>query len=139
MLEQAANELELLRATLAADCTDFVLLSPLAESRAHARFIGHFENREVVWDMQLFTMARYEQERGSAPNTPLRGLMHIAPGTDCVYQLEVALNVPMIDEPTLKKAIVMMRNYKQLQLGLRTWGESILDTRSDPQHTFESR
>jgi len=125
MHEQATNELELLRATLAASSMNFALLSSLSDSWVHARFIGSFEKRDVVWDMQLFTFARYEQERDKVLDTALRGLMQIAPSCEHVYQLEVALNVPLIDEPTLKKVIVMMRNYKQLQLGLRTWGDLV--------------
>ena len=121
MLEQAANELEQLRAALRARDADYALLSSLPDTLAHARFIGRFENREVVWDMQLYTLPRYEQERGKAADAALRGLMYIAPSSAHVYHLEVALNVPMIDEPTLKKTIVMMRNYRQLHLGLRTW------------------
>lgn len=121
MLQSSTNQLEQMRTALAAQGADFALLSPLPASRVHARFIGRFDNREVLWDMQLHTLARYQQERDYLPDTTLRGLMRIAPGSDHVYPLEVALNVPTIDEPTLKKTIVMMRNYKQLHLGLRTW------------------
>lgn len=121
MLQPSAPNLEQVRAALTAEGADFVLLSPLPDSRVHARFIGRFENREVLWDMQLYTLARYRQEQGDVPDAALRGLMHIAPGSEQAHTLEVALNVPSIDEPTLKKTIVMMRNYKQLHLGLRTW------------------
>lgn len=123
MQEQAANELEQLRSALAQNGADYALLSALPDTRVHARFIGRFEKREVVWDMRLFTLARYEQERGKVSEAALRGLMQIAPVAEHVYQLEVALNVPLIDEPALKKTIVMMRNYRQLHLGLRTWAD----------------
>jgi len=123
MQEQAANELEQLRSALAQNGADYALLSPLPDTRVHARFIGRFEKREVVWDMRLFTLARYEQKRGKVSDAALRGLMQIAPVSENVYQLEVALNVPLIDEPTLQKTIVMMRNYRHLHLGLRTWAD----------------
>ncbi len=117
------NDLEQMRAALAANGSDFVLFSNLPDTLAHACFIGRFEGCEVVWDMQLYTLARYEQERGKVSVTALRGLMQIAPFSENAYRLEVALNVPLIDEPTLKKTIVMMRNYQQLHLGLRTWAD----------------
>ena len=123
------NALEQLRATLAADGRDFLLLSALPDSAAHARFIGRFEGYEVVWDMRLYTLAAYAQARGAlptAPDVPLRGLMHIEASGAGVYRLEVALDVPVIDEPVLHKTLIMMRNYRQLQLGLRTWGEDCM-------------
>lgn len=121
MLEPDTNELEQLRSALAQRDADYALLSPLPDTLAHARFIGRFEGGEVLWDMRLFTLARYEQERGKVTEAALRGLMQIAPVSEHVYQLEVALNVPLIDESVLRKTIVMMRNYRQLHLGLRTW------------------
>jgi hypothetical protein len=120
------NEVEQLRAELAVHGGDYVLLSSLPDTLAHARFIGRFQGRDVVWDMHLYTLARHEQERGRVPTAPdfsLRGLMLIEPESEHGYRLEVALNVPVIDEPAIRKTIVMMRNYRQLRLGLSTWGD----------------
>lgn len=126
MAEENPCRLEQLRATLAETDSDYVLLSPLPDTATHAQFIGRFEGREVLWDMQLYTLARHEQERGrvpTAPNFSLRGLMIIEPESLDTYRLEVALNVLVIDETVVRKTIVMMRNYRQLRLGLRTWGD----------------
>jgi hypothetical protein len=120
------NRLEQLRAALAASDGDYVVLSALPDTKAHAQFIGTFQGREVLWDMHLYTLARHEQERGGVPTAPdfsLRGLMIIEPDTPDAYRLEVALNVPVIDETVVRKTIVMMRNYRALGLGLRTWGD----------------
>lgn len=120
------SEVAQLRSALAANGGDYVLLTPLPDTMAHARFIGRFQGREVVWNMRLYTLARHEQERGRVPTAPgfsLRGLMIITAESADTYSLEVALDVPVIDEPTIKKTIVMMRNYRQLRLGLRTWGD----------------
>jgi hypothetical protein len=121
------SELDSLRAELAAHGGDYVLLSVLPDTHAHVRFIGRFEQREVVWDMDLYALARHEQQRGRVPTAPdfrLRGLMIIEPLSKHVYHLEVALDLPVIDEPAIKKTIVMMRNYRRLHLGLRTWGDA---------------
>lgn len=120
------NQVEQLRAALATHGGDYVLLSPLPDTLAHAQFIGRFQGREVVWNMLLYTLARREQERGRVPTAPgfaLRGLMIIEPESEQAYRLEVALKLPLIDEPAIKKTMVMMRNYRQLRLGLRTWGD----------------
>lgn len=126
MTAEHPNRLEQLRAELAASNGDYVLLSPVPDSVVHAQFIGRFEGCEVLWDMRLYTLARHEQERGrvpTAPNFSLRGLMIIEPESVDVCRLEVALRVPAIDETVVRKAIVMMRNYRQLRVGLRTWGD----------------
>ncbi len=122
------KQLAQFQATLAASGEDFMLLSPLPKDIVHARFSGCFEGREVVWDMFLYTLVRYAQELRKLPLAPslaLRGLMYIEPGVDQLYPLKVALNVPLIDVPTLKKTITMMRNYRQLRLGLHTWGAAV--------------
>ena len=59
----------------------------------------------------------------TAPDFSLRGLMIIEPESAEACRLEVALRVPAIDETVVRKAIVMMRNYRQLRIGLRTWGD----------------
>ena len=122
------NEIEQLRADLSSHDSDYMLLSALPDSVARARFIGRFEGREVVWDMHLYTLARHEQDRGRVPTASdfkLRGLMIIEPESAETYRLEVALKVPAIDEPVIRKTIVMMRNYRRLKLGLRTWGDEM--------------
>ena len=82
----------------------------------------------MVWNTRLYTLERYAQEPGAARGEiklGQRGLMRIAPGTEHMFQLEVALNVSLIDEPTIKKTIIMMRNYRKLSLGLRTWSDAV--------------
>ena len=126
--ERVPDGVARLRAELQAHGGDYVILSPLPGKLAHARFLGTFEQREVVWDMHLYTLAHHEQERGRVPTADgfmLRGLMIIELASADTYHLEVALNVPVIDEPAIKKTIVMMRNYRKLRLGLRTWGDEI--------------
>ncbi len=123
MEERQPNKLEQLRATLAANAEDFVLLSTLPDTATHAQFIGRFEGRDVVWDMHLYTLQRYWQEQDAVPaaDLSLRGLMNIAPGEQ-VYHLEIALNIPVINVAALKKTIVMMRNYRMLRVGQHRWG-----------------
>ena len=122
------NTLEQVRATLSEHGMDFLLLSPLPDTYAKIRFIGRFDGHEVVWNTRLYTLERDAQEPGAARGEiklGQRGLMRIAPGTEHMFQLEVALNVSLIDEPTIKKTIMMMRNYRKLSLGLRTWSDAV--------------
>ena len=120
------NALEQLRMTLLDSGVDYLLLSPLPASTAQVQFIGRFKGLEVVWDMQLSTLECYEQERGLLQtNLQLRGLLQITPSAAQIYALEVALRVAIIDVPTIRKTIHMLRNYRKLRLGLHTWGDAI--------------
>ena len=123
-----ANTLEQVRTVLMEKGTDYLLLSVLPARCAHVKFIGRFEGQEVLWNMHLYTLARYAQEPDAAKmqiSPDLRGLMQIAPEATQVFQLSVALRVPVIDAPTIQKAILMMRSYRKLAIGVHTWGDSI--------------
>jgi hypothetical protein len=50
--------------------------------------------------------------------------MEIAPAPDGKLALTVGLNLTAIDEPTIKKTLIMIRNFKRLKLGRHEWGET---------------
>lgn len=117
-----------LRAELSASGGDYVLYSRLPDTLGRVRFIGTFQGREVVWDMRVYTLARHEAEHGRIPvarDFRLRGLILVEPEADGLMPVEVALDVPEIDETVVRKTIVMVRNYRLLRLGLHTWGEQV--------------
>ncbi len=106
---------------------DYELLSPLPDSVVRVRFIGRFQGADVLWDMQLFTLPRYWREKGGAlaaqafdPN--VRGVIEIRPRSDGELELSVAVNVTRLTEPEVRKAIIMIRNYKALRIGRHVWG-----------------
>lgn len=104
---------------------DYLLAAPLAGTVAEVRFLGRFQERTVVWRMRLMTLARCVEECGPLPRAPriVRGAMHIEALAPACLRARVGLAVPVIDEPAVRKAIVMMRNYRALRLGWRVWGE----------------
>ena len=121
-----ANTLEQVRTVLMEKGADYLLLSVLPARYAHVKFIGRFEGQEVLWNMHLYTLERYAQEPDAAKTQivpGLRGLMQIAPEAKRVFQLTVALRVPVIDVPTIQKTIRMLRNYRKLVIGVHTWGD----------------
>jgi len=123
-----ANTVEQLRTVLMEKAADYLLLSSLPSSCAHVKFIGRFEDQEVLWDMHLYTLERYAQASDSAKmqiSPDSRGLMQIATEETQVFQLSVALRVPVIDAPTIQKTILMMRNYRKLAIGVHIWGDAL--------------
>ena len=110
--------------------SDYLCLSALPDSAVHVQFLGRFQDRPVIWDATIYTLVRYHQERSpasasSAPDFFARFFMEITPATDDTYRIEVGLYLPFIDEPTIKKTIVMIRNYKRLKFGRHEWGDRL--------------
>jgi hypothetical protein len=106
---------------------DYELLSPLPDGCADVRFAGTFAGAPVIWTMHLCTLAAWSA--ASPGQTPPRQdgaaaeqFMDIRTGGAGEMQITVALDVPLIDEPTVRKTVIMIRNYKRLRLGRHTWG-----------------
>jgi hypothetical protein len=94
---------------------DFICTTPLPASRVQLRFLGPFQGQTVVWDMQLGTLADCRQTR-SASAVPCP-FIEIAEGTQGVHPIAVGLELAIIDEPVIRKTIIMVRNYKRLKIG----------------------
>jgi hypothetical protein len=79
---------------------------------ARARFGGRFEGREVIWDAALKALGRASGQRQ---------FIHIgAPGPQG-RRLSLGLAVDRIDAATVRKAAIMMRNYRRLRPGRHEW------------------
>lgn len=119
------NKIEQFKQELIKSGEDFIVLSPIPASKVRLRFIGRFNNEEVLWDTIVQTLTSYnsDEERSIISRSP--ALMQIDPDEDKVYKLKVALSVPVIDIPTIKKTIIMVRGYKRLTLGLHEFGKNL--------------
>lgn len=78
---------------------------------ARLRFIGPFGGAEVVWEARVRRVGAGESR-------------YIAVGTRSAdaIALEVGLDVAAIDEPTLRKTLVMIRQWKHLHPGRHEFG-----------------
>jgi hypothetical protein len=102
---------------------DYLCLSDLPGNRVRVQFVGRFDGREVAWDATFRTLRHCWQER--AAGMPVRAYMEITPLADDACRIEVGLDLPVIDEPAIRKIIIMVRNYKRLRSGRMEWGEAI--------------
>lgn len=104
---------------------DYTVHSALPAESVSVRFAGPFQGRQTTWDMQLQTLAYWQrhQERTNGPGTPSRGVIEVGREHGGVRELVVALNVARIDLPTLRKTVVMIRNYRRLRPGRHAWGD----------------
>lgn len=88
----------------------YELLSVTADE-VHLRFVGPFEGSTVVWE------ARVRRLGAGQPRFIAVGTRH----ADAIA-LEVGLDVPVLNEPTLRKAVVMVRQWKRLCAGRHEFG-----------------
>lgn len=110
---------------LSANPAEYELLTPLPGEHVQVRFSGPYKGNAIVWHLQLMTVAFYFKTRGrpeqdDAPHSPRQFIYIEECGED--NNVIVAMNVPVIDEPTLKKAMIMIRKYKRLRPGWHFWG-----------------
>ncbi len=100
---------------------DFICHSRLPSASVVA-FVGVFQGQTVLWNMTLATLAHYRQVSAiDAPHIKQEiyrcPFIEIRDGVEGVYPIAVGLDLAMIDEPAIRKSIIMIRNYKRLLIG----------------------
>ena len=96
------------------------LLDPPGGKRLRLHFSGPFEGREVHWDATLFTPAAWAEAWDEA--LPQQNIIEIGDEDEYGITLHLCLKVECIDRPTVRKAIMMVRQYKRLQRGRYQYG-----------------
>lgn len=109
-----------------------LLVAPGSE-QARFAFSGSFRGREMVWDTTLLTLLRYHTEQPDTGQSVVRSaFMEIGDtAANGHVAIRVALDIPAIDEATILRTIIMIRNYKRLHVGRHEFGEP----RVFPPHT----
>lgn len=92
---------------------DFEILDPLNGPAVRVRFLGRFEGAPVRWDAVITTLSHAGVERS---------FIEIGELGPEGRKLHVALPVPSVTKPTVRKAVVMVRNYKRLARGRLSFG-----------------
>ncbi len=96
------------------------LLDPPGGEKLRLRFAGPFEGREVHWDATLFTPAAWAKEWDE--EQPQQNIIEIGEKGEYGISLHICLKVECIDLPTVRKALMMVRQYKRLQRGRHQYG-----------------
>jgi hypothetical protein len=100
---------------------------PTVNGHAHFRFIGKFEGKPTIWDAHLYTLAYYVDEVAelSQAGTQIRQFIQVGETSEMGRKIEIGLNLPKIDESTILKTIIMVRQYKRLSHGRHDYGKKI--------------
>jgi len=107
---------------------NYLALTPIPALKAHIQFVGKLQEQEVLWDTTIQTYASHLTENPPAKSSKpleIRSFMQVEPPKDGVSALKIVLAVPMIDEPTIKKTIIMIRCYKRLRVGYHEFGKNL--------------
>lgn len=98
--------------------------------KAQFQFAGHYFGKPVTWQCTLQTLDQFYQDlvhsrkiNHQAPVT-LRRFIDISNADTPTPSINIALDVKIIDEPTIRKSIIMVHNYKKLHEGLHEYGET---------------
>lgn len=102
--------------------SDYICATRLPDAAAAVSFLGQFQGQTVLWNMTLATLAHYRLSEPNAISTAEKKLFNcpfieINAGVEGVFQIRVGLDLAVIDEPVIKKTIIMIRNYKRLAIG----------------------
>ena len=96
------------------------LIDSPGSEKLRLRFNGPFESKLVRWNATLFTPAAWARARGEGE--PRRNIIEIGDEEEHGITLNICLKVKSIDRPTIRKAVMMVRQYKQLQHGRHEYG-----------------
>jgi hypothetical protein len=99
----------------AANTPDYQALGPLGGDELRLRFRGPYDGGEVMWDAHFMTRTHYGMET-------MRNFIDIGAEGPHGRQLTVVLDVNCFDTPTLRKAIIMVRQYRRLRPGRHEFG-----------------
>lgn len=107
---------------------EYTHVEPPRDDRVHIRFTGPFQGRQVIWDASITTLEREYRIRSSSRQpqvaTGLRQFIDVSPDGGNTRVLRIGLNVEQIDDTVIRKAIIMIRQYKRLHEGRHEYGET---------------
>lgn len=101
---------------------DYICNTRLPAATASVLFLGQLHGQTVLWNMTLATLVHYRFAADyEIPTAKPRNFncpfMEVMEGVEGVNQISVGLDLATIDDPVIKKSIIMIRNYKRLALG----------------------
>ena len=107
--------------------TDFVQLSPFNRDYQHVRFTGPFAGADIIWDAHIYTLSYYlhEVKKQSSTEMSCRAFLDVGDLNELGRKIEIGLHLPYLDVPSMKKTMIMVRQYKRLALGRYEYGEII--------------
>lgn len=106
---------------------EFTALTPLDQNQVQVQFEGKFKNRTIIWDATISTLAPIIDCNPAQTNIRKQAIT-IHPVDNTCYKVNIELDVERITEATVFKTMLMIHNYKKLDLGRHEFGPVRSDT-----------
>jgi len=99
----------------------YILIKKYDNQHSHIKFSGSFQDQAVTWDTRFFTLDGYNAQE-SIKNKSQKQFLHIEAGENDVFKLTIVLKIPEITEANILKMMIMVKQYKNLNLGRHEYG-----------------
>lgn len=99
----------------------YTLIQQFNTQHAHIQFKGPFQGQIVTWDTHLFTVDYYAKQQ-NLDSGELKQFIEIEALEFIDMKLTVALKVSAINNATIEKTMIMIRQYKKLSVGRHEYG-----------------
>ena len=105
---------------------DYELLSSVAEPFVHIRFSGIFEHKTTMWDALIYTLDSYYNNNASPATSrdTARSFIDVGEMTPQGRRIVIGLDLDKIEQSTIIKTMIMIRQYKRLHTGRHEFGET---------------
>ena len=101
----------------------YTLIQQKNSQHAHIKFTGSFQGQTVTWDTHFFTLNGYSKEKNiSAIGS--KQFIDIEAVDVQNMSLTVVLNIVKINNPSILKMMIMIKQYKNLSIGRHEYGNS---------------
>ncbi|MDH5182622.1 MAG: hypothetical protein OEX12_01910 [Gammaproteobacteria bacterium] len=107
---------------------DYHLIQPIQAQLARFSFHGIFQDRPIQWQAELLTLSHYYElglnEGLYAPNQTVSLQQFIEISLPDIEPLPIRIvhAIPEVNQASMLKTIIMVRNYKRLHRGRHTYG-----------------
>ena len=107
---------------------EYTALSPLGGQTAHIHFSGRFHGQKVIWDTHIITLQECYRQAIRADNLAKDETVTLFQYIEIEHKgptemiLNIGIDVPLIDAPTVFKSMIMIHNYKRLRIGRHEYG-----------------
>lgn len=95
---------------------EFKALTPLDKNQVQVQFRGVFKGEAVIWDATISCL-----KAASGTNRNKQSIT-IAHQKGIHYKIDIELDVEIITEATIFKSMLMIHNYKRINIGRHEFG-----------------
>lgn len=99
----------------------YTLIHQFNTQHAHIKFTGSFKGEIVTWDTDFYTLEGFLEEE-NIKDTNLKQFIDIKPLQSGVMKLTIVLKINKVNEPSIQKMMIMIKQYKKLSLGRHEYG-----------------